>query len=160
LGKYDPVAFTTKKTHHSAPSDLAPMLDLLPAYNRFKPTECEVTQVYQGEKFASGNDDSAVLLIGDSYSYIFNGRDPDDAAGADLGRQIMLRLATPVQVNAEKDRDPTMGRWDAVANHTNALLAKKVVIWEFTTRFLQDMNKWNKGNPVGFPPLEQFRGGR
>lgn len=143
------VSLMTRTLSHPIRSDLAPLLDL-PRGQRFPPIECALTQVRQSDgQLASGGPDAPVMLLGDSYSYIFNGRDADDADGADLGRELMLELNIPVQVVALKAIDPTLSR-AALGLLTPSLPAKQVIVWEFTTRFLQDKNKWKS---VPFPPL-------
>lgn len=147
------ISLTTRTIMHRIVSDLAPMLDLLWP-GRFPPIPCELTQVFGPDgQSAAGGPDAPVLLLGDSYSYIYNGRDPDDAAGADLGRELMRQLGVPVQTVALKAIDPTQSRV-ALGFLMPSLSAKKVIVWEFTTRFLQDHNKWKS---VPFPPIGPSR---
>jgi hypothetical protein len=153
LGSYTARTYQARAVDHLAESDLAPMLDL-PRSDLYPPVPCKVRQVLEDGRFASGSDDSRVLLLGDSYSFIYSGRDPEDAQGADLGRQIMFRLGTDVQVIAYRGDDPTRLRW-RLGFHGPCLDAKKVVIWEFTTRYLHDPVTW-KYWPI--PPVGGWTG--
>lgn len=143
-----PRKYTPRQLSFDAPSDLTPMLDL-PRDDFYPRVPCTVTQVWQGDSLAAGNNDSPVLLLGDSYSYIYSGEDPEDTRGADLGRQIMLRLQSDIQVIAYKGDDPSKLRW-RLGYHGACLDAKKIVIWEFATRYLHDPVVW-KFIPI--PPV-------
>lgn len=148
IDSYTARTYQPRLVDHLAESDLAPMLDL-PRSDLYPPVPCKVRQILEDGRFASGNDDSRVLLLGDSYSFIYSGRDPDDASGADLGRQIMFRLGTDVQVIAYRGDDPSRLRW-RLGFHGPCLDAKKVVIWEFTTRYLHDPVTWKY---IPIPPV-------
>jgi alginate O-acetyltransferase complex protein AlgJ len=141
--------YRTRRVDHLAASDLAPMLDL-PRGDLYPPVPCEVVQVFKGDEFAAGDDDSAVLLLGDSFTLIYGGEDANDVRGADLGRQLMLRLGGDVQIIAYEGDDPTRLRW-RLGSHGRCLDAKKVVVWEFATRYLHDPIVWKYERipPVG-----------
>ncbi len=149
LGLITPIKLERRVTTYAIKSDLAPMLDV-PDGRCFAPIPSEVHDILDADgKPATGRPDAPVLLLGDSYSYVYNGQDADDAKAADLGRQLMWRLKVPVQAVALKAIDPTQSR-AALGFLIPSLRAKKVIVWEFTTRFLQDKNKWQT---VPFPPL-------
>lgn len=140
LGSVPNVRYTTRKARHEARGQLTSMLDVVPSAF-FRPEWYDVTQVWQNEALAAGDNDSAVLLLGDSYATIYSGDSANDAAGGDLGRQVMLRLGADIQVIAHRGNDPSRMRW-RLGFHPGCLDSKKVFVWEFAARFLRDPQAW------------------
>lgn len=150
LGPYRHEHYDTRRLPATITIDLRRLLDLPPA-DELPPFACEVAQVLQNGRFATADDDAQVLLMGDSFSAVYSGLVPEDPAGADLARQIMRYLETPVQTDVKYGVDPLNARaelWGQIP----ALLQKKIIVWEFSSRHLPHTPTWRK---VPFPPIAQ-----
>jgi len=90
--------------------------------------------VRNGAVYVAG-DEAPVLILGDSFAEIGN------ADGYGLANELMLRLHVPVQALAVKG-DPLYLPRKMLLDHPGALTNKKIVIWEFSQRFLWE--QWNK----------------
>jgi hypothetical protein len=123
-------------------TDLAHIYDMAgpPLFHRY---ECEVTQVLENGALALGDDDSPVLLIGDSFSCLYAGLTKGEVAGGDLARQLMLRLGAPVQTLTEYGIDPLNARAKLWAMR-EALSHKKVIVWQFAARHLEHPETWKR----------------
>src|SRR5262249_25471974 len=85
-----------------------------------------------------GND-APILLIGDSYSIVYASKSLVWGSDAGLPQHLMLKLKTPVQTISIKGGGATDVR-RALASSPRALEHKRLVIWEFATRELYDLN--------------------
>lgn len=142
LGSYRPRHYATRPVSASVGCDLIYMLDLAGS------PHCAgdlypATQILQEDGFATADDEATVLLLGDSYSHVYTGRTAGDIPGADLGRQLMHSLGTPVQILAESGVTPAVIR-KQLAERPLMLKHKKVLVWEFTVRALLYPEQWPK----------------
>jgi hypothetical protein len=87
-----------------------------------------------GRAYVPG-DEATVLLLGDSFSAIGAGD------GYGLATELSLRLGMPVQTIAYKG-DPLDRPRRELSEHAGALKNKRIVIWEFSQRFL--WGEWEK----------------
>lgn len=153
LGPYPPQTYQTRRLRQPVLIDLRHLLEL-PSGPLVPPAVCNFTQVLQdGRPVPTGDDKAAVLLMGDSFSAVYSGMIPDDLVGADLARQLMLRLRTPVQADVKYGVDPLNGRAE-LWGQVSSLLHKRVIIWEFSCRHLLHPHTWQK---VPFPPVQRLR---
>ena len=146
LGSYEKQHYTTRKELLTREPffELLNMLELPPNLPRFPmAAEMELTRVYLDGAPARGDDTSPILLLGDSFTEMYQ------ESNADLACQLMLRLGTSVQVLSAYagNGDNT----NLLVDNPHCLDRKKVVIWEFVTRNLtsKTYGYWNK---VVLPP--------
>jgi hypothetical protein len=112
--------------------DLLRMIDLPPEGACFPPESVEIHPVS-----LRGDDDSAVLLLGDSFTNVYSRRELEWGERAGLGEQLMLRLGLPVQILALNGGGATAVR-ELLAQKPAMLRHKKVVIWACSSRDLFD----------------------
>ncbi|MFO0889466.1 MAG: hypothetical protein U0790_10050 [Isosphaeraceae bacterium] len=137
LGGAGQVALTTRMERVTSHGDMLRVLEIEPSRGVFSPQSVEIVQVLAGEKLASGDDASPVLLLGDSFTNIYRRREMDWGEGAGLGEQLMLRLGMGVQVIAINGGGATAVR-ESLARKPAALDRKRVVVWACTARDLFD----------------------
>lgn len=144
LGTYPPRRYETRMARQAVPSDLSTHL---PLEQRAAAFACDSWLVESAGRLVTGDDAASVLLFGDSFSRIYSTPEKSIVPGADLGRQIALTLGAPVQVIAENGKNASETR-GLLLQKPGAVRQKRVVIWEFATRWLLHPESWK---PVEFP---------
>jgi hypothetical protein len=126
--------------------DLLGMLELGDKTTMFPPVSHVFSQVLKDGKPAHAGDEAPVLLLGDSFTEIYD--ENDWAVGAGLTQQLMLRLGVGVQTVVVNQEAYAAGIGDPrvfVVKQPSMLNRKKVVIWEFASRILRAPDSpWNK----------------
>ena len=107
------------------PGDLLSMLGLPGDWRGNPPETHEFHRVMDGPRPAAAGDEAPVLLLGDSFSMVY------DSAG--LASRIMNDLGTGVQVLAEPGGAVHVVR-EMLRQRPATLAHKKVVIWAFASR--------------------------
>lgn len=148
--------FSTRASRVTNFGDMLRVLEIDPSSGLFSPQSVEIAQVHHGDKLASGDDASPVLLLGDSFTNIYRRREMDWGEGAGLGEQIMRRLGVGVQVIAINGGGATAVR-ETLARKPGALEHKQVVVWACTARDFYDRAiAWERvplGTPAGGLPI-------
>jgi hypothetical protein len=82
-----------------------------------------------------GDDESPILLLGDSFTVFY------DHDGYGLAQELMLRLHTPIQAIGTPAEPINVPR-TILAQQPQILVAKKIVVWEFAVRYI--WKDWDK----------------
>ncbi|MFC1717491.1 hypothetical protein ACFL6S_27770 [Candidatus Poribacteria bacterium] len=117
--------------------DIYEMLNLPEKGRAFEPlgiTMEEVLDAQTGSPCAPSSD-SPIVLLGDSFVNVFSEAEMDWGKHGGLGEHLALQLGIPIDVIAINDGGATTSR-ESLARRTNALVGKKLVIWQFPTRDL------------------------
>ncbi|HET9954512.1 MAG TPA: hypothetical protein VFQ61_08405 [Polyangiaceae bacterium] len=136
----DGIAYSRRPTRVARVGDIVDMLKLTEGQTRFLPQEVEIMPVFDaaGEAFQP-SESAEVLLLGDSFSNIFNEDFMGWGSSAGLPAQLALELGRPLDVIAQNDSGAfaTRAALALELERGNARLdGKKVVIWEFASREL------------------------
>ncbi len=117
--------------------DLCDMLKLPEADNGFKPLSISVEKVVDAEAGDACAPDvtSPIVLLGDSFVNVFSRDDMGWGEHGGLGEHLALQLGVPIDVIAINDGGATTSR-ESLARRSNALIGKRLVIWQFATRDL------------------------
>ena len=117
--------------------DLYDMLDLPESHSGFKPLSIVVEKVVDMEtgEPAAPDASSPVVLLGDSFVNVFSKEDMGWGEHSGLAEHLALQLGIPIDVIAINDGGTTTSR-EKLARRPNALVGKKLVIWQFATRDL------------------------
>jgi len=117
--------------------DLYDMLELPTGRSSFKPLSITVEKVVDMEtgEFCVSDASSPVTLLGDSFVNVFSKGDMGWGENSGLGEHLALQLGLPVDIIAINDGGPTTSR-ESLVRRQNALVGKKLVIWQFPTRDL------------------------
>ena len=129
--------YKTQSVQVSRYGDLYDMIDLPKKYGIFKPMIVAVEKVIDsatGEPFAP-DENSPIILLGDSFINLFSRPEMGFGEKAGLAERLALKLGVPIDVIAINDGGPTSTR-EQLARRTNALVGKKLIIWQFATRDL------------------------
>ena len=150
-------AYSRKPMRVSRVGDIVDMLKLTEGQTRFLPQEVGISQVVDasGEPFQP-SPEAEVLLLGDSFSNIFNEEFMGWGSAAGLPAQLAAELGRPLDVIAQNDSGAFATRvaLELELQRGNARLAgKKVVVWEFASRELAVGNwkhiDWSKATSDG-----------
>jgi hypothetical protein len=133
------ISLTTRIRHVTNFGDMLQILEIDPSRGVFTPQAVDIVQILSGDKLASGDDTSPVLLLGDSFTNIYRRPEMDWGEGAGLGEQLMFRLRIAVQVIASNGGGATAAR-ESLARRPTALVRKQVVVWSCTARDLFDQS--------------------
>jgi len=117
--------------------DLYDMLNLPEGRGGFKPLSITVEKVVDietGEPWASDTS-SPIVLLGDSYANVFSRGEMGWGEHGGLAEHLALQLGVPIDLIAINDGGPTTSR-ESFVRRPNALVGKKLVIWQFATRDL------------------------
>jgi len=103
----------------------------------FKPMNIMIEKVVEAETDEPYLPDtnSPIVLLGDSFVNVFSKGHMGWGEYAGLAEHLALQLSAPVDVIAINDGGPTTSR-ESLARRPNALVGKKLVIWQFATRDL------------------------
>ena len=117
--------------------DLYDMLNLPKSRSCYKPKTIKVDRVIDAEtsKPCRADTGSPIVLLGDSFVNIFSVSDMGWGENAGLGEHLAFDLKTPIDIIALNDGGATGSR-EQLARRPNALVGKKIVIWQFPTRDL------------------------
>jgi hypothetical protein len=138
LGQY---AWQQYDTRHVVQTVLSDFNATLPLADRAPPHRCAGRLVESAGQLVTGDDSAAVLLVGDSFSRIYSVPEGPIVPGADLGRHVALALGAPVQVIAKNGKNPSETR-ELLLQRPAALREKRVLVWEFATRWLLHPESW------------------
>jgi len=136
-GLHGPGGLTARPLQVTCNGDLYDMLGL-PEYFR-APLPCQSVTVQQVID-ASGlpvepDPQSPVVLLGDSFTNIYSLAEMGWGDHAGLGEQLALRLGRPLDVIALNDGGVNTAR-GTLARRPDALVGKRLVIWQFAARDL------------------------
>jgi alginate O-acetyltransferase complex protein AlgJ len=117
--------------------DLYDMLELPIDRAGFQPlsiTTKKVVDVKTGQPITVSAD-SPIVLLGDSFINVFSKSEMGWGEHAGFGEHLAYHLGTPLDAIAINDGGATTTR-ESLARRQNALMGKKLVIWQFPTRDL------------------------
>jgi alginate O-acetyltransferase complex protein AlgJ len=146
LGPVPRLSFTSEQQTVSHAGDQMRLLDVSHPYELYPKETLTLTRVEHGLAEDTVGDGAPVLLLGDSYTRIY--QDPNPAFGAGLSAQLMLRLGCGVQTIAWDGMTPAQ-QLHLVIARPKLLNRKKLVIWTFVDRTVVDAKAWEK---VQLPP--------
>ncbi len=139
LGPAPPCPFRVERHTVNNAGDQTPLLDAGECRDLYPLESIVQTRVFHGQADDIVGNEAPVLLLGDSYTTMFLGHDPD--CGAGLPAQLMLRLGRGVQMIAAPGITPA-NLLHELAAHPAALPRKKLVIWEFVDRTVTTPKAW------------------
>lgn len=133
--------FATRALTCNFYGELMTLLDVTDPDDLFPPPRFRVNQVLEGPDLERGDELSPVLVIGDSYAAVYSASVPGHPDGADLGRQLALRLGVNVQSFCAMGAAPMAAftnreKFEQLAKH------RAVIVWEFSARFVADPASW------------------
>lgn len=117
--------------------DLYDMLGFPKGHGCYQPKSIEIEKVIYsktGESFKP-NQESPIVLLGDSFVNIFSKMEMGWGENAGFAEHLAFNLGMPIDVIAINDGGATGSR-EQLARRPNALVGKKIVIWQFPTRDL------------------------
>lgn len=117
--------------------DLYDMLNFPKNFTYFSPRTIKIEKVIDsktGEPCKSDRN-SPIVLLGDSFTNIFSRQEMGWGENAGLSEHLAYNLNSPIDVIALNDGGATGSR-EQLARRPNALVGKKLVIWQFPTRDL------------------------
>jgi alginate O-acetyltransferase complex protein AlgJ len=119
--------------------DLYDMLDLPEGHSVSEPMSVTVEKVVDMEAGEPCVPDtsSPIVLLGDSFVNVFSEGEMGWGEHAGLAEHLALQLGVSIDVIAINDGGPTTTR-ESLARRANALVGKRLVIWQFATRDLVD----------------------
>ncbi len=112
--------------------DIYDMLNLPEKGRAFEPLSITMEEVLDTQ---TGSTDSPIVLLGDSFVNVFSEAEMGWGKYGGLGEHLALQLGIPIDTIAINDGGATTSR-ESLARRTNALVGKKLVIWQFPTRDL------------------------
>lgn len=120
--------------------DIVDMLKLPEAQRSFRPHTVTVHQVWDAKgELWQPSEGADVLLLGDSFSNVFNAAAMGWGEAAGLPAQLALALGRELDLIAQNDSGAMATRQTlsrALVNGEDRLSGKRVVIWEFASREL------------------------
>lgn len=140
--------------------DLYDMLNLPEGHGGFGPLSITAEKVVDMETGEPCTPDasSPIVLLGDSFSNVFSRAELGWGEHSGLAEHLALQLGVPIDVIAINDGGPTTSR-ESLARRPNALVGKKLVIWQFATRDL--VNPESEWKIVNIPkPQREIVGAR
>jgi alginate O-acetyltransferase complex protein AlgJ len=117
--------------------DLYDMLGFPEGYSCYQPKSIEIGMVIDsktGEQIKP-NQKSPIVLLGDSFVNIFSKAEMGWGEYAGFAEHLAYNLGIPIDVIAINDGGATGSR-EQLARRPNALVGKRLVIWQFPTRDL------------------------
>jgi hypothetical protein len=147
LGSYNCQTYEVEtSTIGGAGGDLIEMLELGDESSMFPSVNHVFSRVLKDGQELHAGDETPVLLLGDSFTEIYDQDEP--ITGAGLAQQLMLRLGVGVQTVVVNQEAYAAGIGDPrvfVAKRPSVMDYKKVVIWEFASRILRAPDSpWDK----------------
>ena len=124
--------------------DLYDMLDLTWS-NRFNPIDVKVGKVIdvKTKKPCIPDPKSPIILLGDSFVNVFSKEEIKWGDHGGFSEHLALHLGIPIDVIAINNGGASISR-ESLARRPNALVGKKLVIWQFATRDLVNPeSNWN-----------------
>ena len=117
--------------------DLYDMLDFPKNYTYFSPKTIKIEKVIDSKTDDPCEPDtnSPIVLLGDSFTNIFSRQEMGWGEYAGLSEHLAYNLGISIDVIALNDGGATGSR-EQLARRPNALVGKKLVIWQFPTRDL------------------------
>jgi len=135
LGSYARKQYATHTETIVAQGDLVGLLGLVGDFKHWPPMALVETQVLIDGKSERAPDDSDVLVLGDSYTEMGMDKRPWSLGSAGLPAHLMLDIGADVQYIAGSGA-LFSGSREALQKQPLTLRNKKVVVWEFTSRYL------------------------
>jgi alginate O-acetyltransferase complex protein AlgJ len=132
-----PAVYPTRTRSVTNFGDLLHLLEVEHPDDLFEPQTVEIIQVIDNGARGQGNDSAPVLLLGDSFTNIYQHKALEWGEDAGLSEQMKLRLGVDVQVIAINGGGATAVR-EALAQKPRMLAQKKMVIWTCSARDLFD----------------------
>lgn len=128
-------SYTVQRLEVKRTGDLYDMLDLPNGFGGYEPMTVTIERVIDKStgKACKPDQGSPIVLLGDSFVNIYSAKDMGWGESAGFAEHLTLNLGIPLDVIAINDGGPTGSR-QQLARRPNALLGKKLVIWEFPTR--------------------------
>jgi len=148
--------YKTQEVQVNRYGDLYDMLDLPKRYSIFKPMSMTVEKILNNEtnKPFSPDENSPIILLGDSFVNIFSKSELGFGEQSGLGEHLAYNLGISLDIIAINDGGPTTTR-EQFARRPNALAGKKLVIWQFATRDLT--NSESLWKIVKFPEPKKIK---
>lgn len=130
--------------------DLYDMLNL-PWSNSFNPINIKIDKVIdvKTKKPCISDSKSPIILLGDSFVNVFSKEEMKWGDHGGFFEHLALHLGIPIDVIAINNGGASISR-ESLARRPDALVGKKLVIWQFATRDL--VNPESNWNIVRIPP--------
>ena len=130
-------SYKTQQADVKRYGDLYDMLDMPKNYGFYEQKNIETEKVIDSTtgKPCECDEKSPIVLLGDSFVNIFTKAEMGWGEGRGFAEHLMLNLGIPIDVIALNDGGANGSR-EQLARRPNALVGKKLVIWQFATRDL------------------------
>jgi hypothetical protein len=152
-------SYKTQQVEVRRYGDLYDMLDIPKSYGFYEPISIKIEKVIDSKTGGTckSNANSPIVLLGDSFTNIFSKSEMGWGEHAGFAEHLALNLGMPIDVIAINDGGATGSR-EQLARRANALVGKKLVIWQFPTRDLTNPeSQWKiinipKPSKIGVKP--------
>lgn len=132
-------SFAVRETEVSRVGDIVDMLELPADQSLYAPQSVTIANVLANGSPWQPNVAADVLLLGDSFSNVYNAPEMGWGESAGLPAQLARSLARDVDLIARNGSGASATRRE-LARRPDPLAGKKVIVWEFAARDLMSAN--------------------
>ncbi|MBD3180688.1 hypothetical protein GF312_00245 [Candidatus Poribacteria bacterium] len=135
--------------------DIYDMLNLPDVKGSYNPWEIIVEKVIDSDtgKPFEPDQSSPIVLLGDSFVNIYSHKEMGWGENSGFGEHLADQLGASLDIIAINDGGPTTTR-ETLARRPDALVGKKLVIWQFATRDLTKMDSQWKIVDIPMPKIQ------